>query len=69
MKVNQRGKSGLKMFSYWIWVWVSVLVLLVMLDLRGLHMVGSLDLHSPSEGKPTSSVSVEDKNRRENKFI
>lgn len=46
------------MISYWIWV--SVLVLLVVLDLGGLQMVGSLDIHLPSEGKPTSSVSVDE---------
>lgn len=51
------------MVSYWIWV--SVLILLVVLDLRGLQTVWSLDLSSPSEGKPTSSVSVKEKNSRE----
>lgn len=35
--------------------------MLVVLDLGGLQMVGFLDIHSPSEGKPTSSVSVEEK--------
>ncbi len=55
------------MLSYWIWV--SVLILLVVLDLRGLHMVGSLDLHSPSEGKPSNSVSEENKYRQENKLM
>lgn len=54
------------MVSYWILV--SVLILLVVLDLQGLQMVGPLDIDSPSERKPTSSVSVEDKKNRENTF-
>lgn len=41
-------------------VWMSVLVLLVVLDLGGLLVDGSLDLTLPSEGKPSSSVSVEE---------
>lgn len=61
MKVNQRVTS----FPYWIRIWVPVLVLVVVLDLRGLQVVGCLDLHSPSEWKPTSSVSVEEKIRGE----
>lgn len=55
--------------SYWIWVWVPVLILLVVLDLGGLQTVRSLDLDLPSEGKPTSSVSVQEKNSRESKFL
>lgn len=64
MEVNQRVTS----LTYQIRVWVPVLVLVVVLDLRGLQVVGCLDLRSPSEGKPTSSVSVEEKIRRENTF-
>lgn len=56
-KVNG-GKSEQRIWEFSYWIWVPVLVLL---DLRGWEMVGSLDLYSPSERKPTNSVSVEEK--------
>lgn len=57
------------MVSYWIWVLVPVLILLVVLDLRGLQLVRSMSLDSPSEGKPTSSVSAEEEIKRGSKFM
>lgn len=43
------------------WIWIPVVILLIALDPRGLRVVGSLDLGSPSEGKPAHRVSVEDR--------
>lgn len=45
-------------------IWVLVLILLVRLDLRGLPVIGLLDLRLPSEGKPTSSVAVDEGENR-----